>query len=100
MHKISVVCSLLMAFSLSALIVGCEPPKTQTKQLPKSNSGGSTTGGGTTVPKKPSKGTAETPKAAEPAPKEDAPKEGDTPKDGDAPKSSETPKDGEEKPKE
>lgn len=96
MRKTPVVCSLLMAFSLSAMIVGCEPPKEATKQQPKEakSSGGSTTGKGTKVPPSPSKGTVETPKATQPAPKDgDAPKSPDAPKDGEASKGDDAPKD-------
>jgi hypothetical protein len=95
MRKTPVICSLLMAFSLSAMIAGCEPPKAGTKQQPKEakSSGGSTTGGGAKVPPSPSKGTVETPKAAQPAPKDgDAPKSPDAPKDGEAPKGDDAPK--------
>lgn len=94
MRKTPVICSFLMGFSLSAMIVGCEPskaPATKAPVLPARP--GSTTGGGAKVPPSPSKGTAETPKAAEPAPKtEETPAAPDAPKDGDASKDSEAPK--------
>ena len=97
MYKTPVICSLLMAFGLSALMVGCEPSKMGPKPGPKPAIPSSTTGGGTEVPKAP-KGSAEMPKAAEPAPKvdeapktEDAPK-ADAPKADDAPKAEEAPK--------
>lgn len=106
MRKIPVLCSLLMAFSLSAMIVGCEPKKPAVSPPTKLATPSSTTGKGTDVPPKSSKGSVEKPKAVDPAaekpeaPKEeDAPKKDDAPKDGDTPKAPETPKDGDEAPK-
>ena len=89
MCKTPVICSFLMSFSLSALIVGCEPaPKDAIKEkAPAATTGskpGSTTGKGVKVPPSPSKGKAETPKAAAPQtdvkPETEVPKEGETPK--------------------
>ena len=78
MQKTSLVCSLLMAFGLTASMVGCDQPKKEAATPPKAKMGsgaGSTTGGGASVP--PAKGKSETPKAPEKAgesPKADAPK--------------------------
>ena len=83
MRKIPVICSLLMAFGLSAMIVGCEPPKpakTDTKTPGKKSGASSTTGGGAEVPAAPKKGAEETPaKPAEETPEkpaEEAPAKG------------------------
>ena len=76
---------MLMALGLSAVLVGCEPPKQATKAPAAKSGAGSTTGGGAEVPAKPAAGEkekpAEAPKADEA--KADAPK-GD--KKTDAPK--------------
>jgi hypothetical protein len=100
MHKISLICSLLMAFGLSALMVGCENPKppAETKTLKKADKGaGSTTGGGTEVPA--AKGKAETPKAAD-KPAAEAPKKDEAAKTEEAPaKTEEAPAKTEEAPK-
>ena len=69
MRKIPVICSLLVAFGLSAMFVGCDAPKPVTKTPGKSSGAGSTTGGGAEVPAAPKKGAEETPaKATEEAP--------------------------------
>jgi hypothetical protein len=99
MHKTPVICSLLLGFGLSAVMVGCEPPKAAkpvTKPTGKPAGSSSTTGGGAEVPAAPKKGAEETPaKAAEEAPAKAA----ETPAKGsdDAPKT-ET-KEGDEAPK-
>jgi hypothetical protein len=69
MHKTYLICSLLTAFGISLTLSGCEPSKSpsppnskETKTAPQAPGKGSTTGGGTEVPKKPSKGEAEAPK--------------------------------------
>ncbi len=88
MRKIPVICSLLVAFGLSAIFVGCDAPKPVTKTPGKSSGAGSTTGGGAEVPAAPKKGAVETPaKPAEEAPKtgDETPKT-DLPETGDAPK--------------
>ncbi|WP_010583029.1 hypothetical protein [Schlesneria paludicola] len=95
MHKTQAICSLLMAFGLSTVMVGCDAPKGGTKPAPKAAAGaGSTTGGGAEVPAAPSAGTPETPKApekpAEAAPKAEEPKI-DAPK-AEEPKADEAPK--------
>ncbi|HEY0982543.1 MULTISPECIES: hypothetical protein [unclassified Schlesneria] len=68
MLKSPMMCSLLMAFGISAMILGCEPAKQETKTPPPLASsaptgGGSTTGGGAEVPATPSTGAPETPAA-------------------------------------
>lgn len=80
MRKTPVICSLLMAFGLSAIMVGCEPASKGTKPKGKAAGVGSTTGGGAEVPSSPSSGKAETPKS-------------DPPQSAEPPKSDETPKD-------
>ena len=93
MYKTSVICSLLMALGLSAVLVGCEPPKAAVKPAPAKSGAGSTMGGGAEVPAKPAAGATEKPaaKADETAkPAEDKPAE--APK-ADAPKADEAPKD-------
>ena len=78
-----------MACGLSAMMVGCEPPKSATKPAVKAGAG-STTGGGAEVPPAAPAAPAGTPeKPAEPAPKADAPK-ADAP--AEAPKTDEAPK--------
>ena len=62
MLKSPMMCSLLMSFGLSAMILGCEPAnKSATKPPLASSAPGSTTGGGVEVPSTPSLGTPETP---------------------------------------
>ncbi len=86
MRKIPVICSLLVAFGLSAMVVGCDAPKPVTKTPGKSAGAGSTTGGGAEVPAAPKKGADETPaktteeapaKVGEEAPKAEATESGD-----------------------
>lgn len=72
MHKTHLICSLLTAFGISMMVVGCQPsgstPATKaTKEPPKATSqdsskSGGTAKGGTEVPANPSKGEAEKPK--------------------------------------
>jgi hypothetical protein len=93
MQKTSLVCSLLVAFGLSTLIVGCEPAKTAgTKAVKKPSGKGSTTGGGAEVPAAPSKGAAEIPKV-------EAPKAESEPAVEEKPKAEAEPAVTEEKPK-
>jgi hypothetical protein len=71
MRKTSAICSLLLTFGMSILLIGCEPPakppaKPAVKPAAKSSGGGSTTGGGAEVPAAPAQGEPETPKAANP----------------------------------
>jgi hypothetical protein len=78
MRKIPVISSLLVAFGLSTMFVGCDAPKPVTKTPGKSSGAGSTTGGGAEVPAAPKKGAEETPaKPADEAPKTDQPEAGD-----------------------
>jgi hypothetical protein len=63
MRKTPVICSLLMAFGMSTLMIGCEPAAKQTKPAGKVPGNGSTTGGGAEVPAAPSKGAEEKPTA-------------------------------------
>jgi hypothetical protein len=73
MRKMPVLCSFLMAFGLSAVMIGCDPASkapmsSATKARVTPAGPGSTTGGGVEVPTPPAKGAAETPKAeAKPA---------------------------------
>ena len=67
MRNTSAICSLLLTFGMSILLIGCEPPaKPAVKPAAKSSGGGSTTGGGAEVPAAPAQGEPETPKAANP----------------------------------
>ena len=82
-----------MAFGLSTMIVGCEPPKkVDTKGGKKSSGVGSTTGGGAEVPTAPSKGAAETPKVEAPKTEEAAPATEEKPKTEAEPAGEEKPK--------
>ena len=61
MRKTSAICSLLLTFGMSILLIGCEPPaKPAVKPAAKSS------GGGSKVPAAPAQGEPETPKAANP----------------------------------
>ena len=94
MYKTSVICSLLMALGASAVLVGCEPPKTAVKTPPAKAGAGSTTGGGAEVPTKPAAGEAEkpAPPKTDEAPKVDAPKADEAAPKTEAPKTEEAPK--------
>ena len=73
MRKIPLMCSLLVAFGLSTMFVGCDAPKPVVKGPAKTGGAGSTTGGGAEVPAAPKKGADETPaKATEEAPEKAA----------------------------
>ena len=63
MRKVHIVSSLLVAFGLSIVSIGCDPAKPATKGVKKPAGPGSTTGGGTEVPAAAAGGTVEKPEA-------------------------------------
>lgn len=63
MRKVHIVSSLLVAFGLSIVSIGCDPAKPATQKVKPKPGSGSTTGGGTEVPAAAAGGTTEKPEA-------------------------------------